>query len=183
MQRDQLADQVDDAGIAGQAVQQDPAGGAHVPGRGPLPGRHTQTVRQNSYGRFLIATAAGQGRTRAPHASGGCAGCRGFSDRDTALGFIGSNPWAIAITPDGKTAYVVNNGSGTVTPIRTATNTALKAIKVGIGPFAIAITPDGKTAYVTNRHSGTVTPIRTATNTALKAINVGSGPFAVAITP
>ncbi len=35
-----------------------------------------------------------------------------------------SEPSAIAITPDGKVAYVVNQGSGTVTPIRTATNTA-----------------------------------------------------------
>ena len=40
---------------------------------------------------------------------------------------VGESPDAIAITPDGKTAYVVNQ-SGTVTPIRTATNTALKAI-------------------------------------------------------
>ncbi len=39
------------------------------------------------------------------------------------------------------TAYVVNSGSGTVTPISTATNTAGKAIKVGPGPVAIAITP------------------------------------------
>jgi YVTN family beta-propeller protein len=39
------------------------------------------------------------------------------------------------------TAYVANAGSGTVTPINTATNTALKAIKVGRGPVAIAITP------------------------------------------
>ena len=31
--------------------------------------------------------------------------------------------------------------TGTVTPIRTATNTALKAIKVGSGPITIAITP------------------------------------------
>ena len=35
-----------------------------------------------------------------------------------------------------------------VTPINTATNTALKPIKVGRSPVAIAITPDGKTAYV-----------------------------------
>ncbi len=47
----------------------------------------------------------------------------------------------IATTPDGKTAYVANFGSGTVTPIRTATNTALTAIKVGAQPVAIAITP------------------------------------------
>jgi len=53
----------------------------------------------------------------------------------------GHSPCAIAITPDGKTAYVANSGSGTVTPIRTATNTALKPIKVGLVPIAIAITP------------------------------------------
>ena len=38
-------------------------------------------------------------------------------------------------------AYVANSWSGTVTPIRTATNTALPPIKVGHGPEAIAITP------------------------------------------
>ena len=54
-------------------------------------------------------------------------------------------PVAIAITPDGQTAYVVNETSGTVTPIRIATNTAGKPIKVGNGAFAIAITPDGRT--------------------------------------
>ena len=56
---------------------------------------------------------------------------------------VGSYPFNIAITPNGKTAYAVNDNfnSGTVTPIRTATNTALKAIKVGKGPYAIAITP------------------------------------------
>ena len=37
--------------------------------------------------------------------------------------------------------YVGNNGSGTVTPIRAATNTALPPIKTGLGPDAIAITP------------------------------------------
>ncbi|MGP7996825.1 MAG: YncE family protein [Streptosporangiaceae bacterium] len=54
---------------------------------------------------------------------------------------VGVSPFAIAITSNGKTAYVANADSGTVTPIRTATNTALKAIKVGVGPDAIAITP------------------------------------------
>jgi YVTN family beta-propeller protein len=86
------------------------------------------------------------------------------------------------------TAYIVNNGSDTVTPIRTATKTAGKAIKVGSEPDAIAITPNGKTAYVANggdamRTSDTVTPIRTATGKAGKAINVGTGPDAIAITP
>ena len=48
----------------------------------------------------------------------------------------------IAITPDGKTAYVVDevdhSGWGTVTPITTATNTAGKPINVG------AVAPDDR---------------------------------------
>ena len=51
-----------------------------------------------------------------------------------------SSQVAIAITPNGKTAYVLSIG-GTVTPIRTATNTASTPIKVGRDPDAIAITP------------------------------------------
>jgi len=39
------------------------------------------------------------------------------------------------------TAYVVNEGSGTVTPIATATNTAGPPITLGTAPYAIAITP------------------------------------------
>ena len=98
----------------------------------------------------------------------------------------GNQPFDIAITPNGKTAYVANGayvGPGTVTPIATATNTAGPPITTGTEPQDIAITPDGKTAYVTNAGSGTVTPIATATNTAGPPITVGSGPFDDAITP
>ena len=94
-----------------------------------------------------------------------------------------ARPVAIAITPDGKTAYVANLASGTVTPVRTATNTPLAPVKVGGGPVVIAITPDGRTAYVANTDSGTVTPIRTATNTPLTPIKAVDHPTAIAITP
>jgi hypothetical protein len=78
----------------------------------------------------------------------------------------------IAITPDGKTAYVL--GVHTVTPINTATNTPGKPIRLGSNPTAlIAITPDGKTAYVGT--TGTVIPISTATNTPGKPIRIGAG--------
>jgi len=50
-------------------------------------------------------------------------------------------PAGIAITPDGKTAYVANQASGTVTVINTRTNTVEKTIKVGAGPWSIAATP------------------------------------------
>ena len=47
---------------------------------------------------------------------------------------VGNDPDAIAITPDGKTAYVLSYDAGTVTPIATATNTAGTPIPVGEWP-------------------------------------------------
>ena len=86
----------------------------------------------------------------------------------------------------GRTAYVANVASDTVTPITTATNTAGKPIKVGgtgRSPEGIAITPDGKTAYILAMFAGTVTPIATATGTPGTPINAGRVPRAMAITP
>jgi DNA-binding beta-propeller fold protein YncE len=75
------------------------------------------------------------------------------------------------VTPaDGAIAYVLSQNWGTVTLIRTATNTALPPIKVGRCAYAIAITPDAKTAYVVNPELGTVTPIRPGANMALTPI-------------
>jgi YVTN family beta-propeller protein len=50
-------------------------------------------------------------------------------------------PDAIAITPEGATAYVANGGSDTVTPVNTATSKPGPAIPVGNYPVAIATTP------------------------------------------
>ena len=55
--------------------------------------------------------------------------------------FESPEPWAIAITPDGKTAYAISFYPCTATPISTATNKAGKPVKVGRGPEAIAIAP------------------------------------------
>ncbi len=97
---------------------------------------------------------------------------------------VGSEPYAIAITPDGKTAYVANYTEETVTAIDTQTNQVVGSIQVGEGPYAIAITPDGKTAYVVNYEEETVVRIDTATNQVVGApIPVGSEPSAIAITP
>jgi YVTN family beta-propeller protein len=54
---------------------------------------------------------------------------------------VGTGPVAVAVTPDGKTAYVVSLGADTVTPISTATNTPGTPIEAGVHPYAIAITP------------------------------------------
>ena len=68
-------------------------------------------------------------------------------------------PDAIALSPSRATAYVVNGGSDSVTPIDTSTDRPRKAIRVGADPDAIAVTPNGRTAYVADAGSDSVTPI------------------------
>ncbi len=119
----------------------------------------------------------------------------------------GGIPWAIAITPNGHTAYVTesrfasSNGPGSnrtddVVPIDIATDKVGAPIRVGLGPISIAISPDGRTAYVANMGTShtdrgrmvvaddyTVTPIDTSTNRPGRSIYVGPGPGAVAVSP
>jgi hyaluronoglucosaminidase len=100
---------------------------------------------------------------------------------------------AIAITPNGKTAYVADGKRRTVIPVATATGTPGTPIKLSSTPSAIAITPDGKTAYIgtaayiagscTGCQVGTVIPVATATGTPGKPINIGRVPEAIAIIP
>src|SRR5258708_10273849 len=87
-------------------------------------------------------------------------------------------PFNIGITPNGKTAYVVDGtfeakpGENSVVPINLATNRALAPIKIWASGVAdgLVIAPDGRTAYVLS--SRAVTPIDTATNKAEPAINL-----------
>jgi hypothetical protein len=52
---------------------------------------------------------------------------------------VGERPRAIAITPDGTIAYVLNEGDGTVTPISLAKGAVGVPIKVGHYAYAMAI--------------------------------------------
>jgi DNA-binding beta-propeller fold protein YncE len=92
------------------------------------------------------------------------------------------------------TVYVANEAGNTVTPIRAASNTAGRPIKVGPAPALIAISPDGQTAYVVGIGSllpgaaapVTLTAIRTATNKPGRVITVcapGNLSGAIAIAP
>ncbi|MGI8573092.1 MAG: PKD domain-containing protein [Solirubrobacteraceae bacterium] len=107
---------------------------------------------------------------------------------DTATNGLGkkiavSDPAAVAITPDGSTAWIANYSENTVTPVVLATGAVGKAITVENNPDDIAITPDGAKAYVTNFGSDTVSVIDLSTNTAIASIPVGTLPDAIVITP
>jgi DNA-binding beta-propeller fold protein YncE len=105
---------------------------------------------------------------------------------------IDTYPRAIVITPDGKTAYVVVDGTGAggeVVPIDLAnpTNTSQTFITTpdGVAPTNIAITRNGKTAYVISSGSsgGNVLPINLATKTSGNPIPINGNPVGIAISP
>ncbi len=107
---------------------------------------------------------------------------------------VGGVPQAVAITPDGKYAYVPTgpNGiedNGTVSVINTATNSVTASLTLQNWPTGVAITPDGQYAYVTdlnspNNQNGVVSVISTSSNKATATVTVGGNPnHGVAITP
>jgi YVTN family beta-propeller protein len=87
---------------------------------------------------------------------------------------LGGRPWYVAVTPDGKSAYVVDIGTDNIYVIDTATNTVVDTVKVGESPGGVAVTPDGKKAYVV--FSNSVGVIDTATNTVIATVPVGEVP-------
>jgi DNA-binding beta-propeller fold protein YncE len=94
---------------------------------------------------------------------------------------------ALAITPDGRTAYVAQNVTDTVVSVNLAAGTNGGLIDVGQEPTAVAVTPNGQTAYVVTGGpqigGGGIVPIDTATNTAGAPIRAGLVPTAIAVAP
>jgi YVTN family beta-propeller protein len=86
----------------------------------------------------------------------------------------GSNPLAVAVTPDGSQLYVTDAGSNEVTVVNTATNTVVGTIAVGELPVSIAFSPNGKKAYVLNRDSQSISVINTAKKTVTTTYSLSS---------
>lgn len=104
---------------------------------------------------------------------------------------VGVTPAGIAITPNGRYAYVANNnnysiaGEDSVSVIDLTTNMVITTIfdPSFNQPYTVTINAAGTIAYVTNSNSTTVTMINIATNTVLGTINGFQGPSGFAILP
>jgi YVTN family beta-propeller protein len=87
----------------------------------------------------------------------------------------------IAVTPDGKRAFVSNGKDGTIMAIDTARNEVIGTIEVGKRPWNMAITHDGKKLYVANGRSNSVSVVDTVNLKKLADVTVGESPWGVVI--
>ena len=96
------------------------------------------------------------------------------------------SPLGVAVSPDGKTVYVVNHKTpikgisdtpcGSVYVINTTTYNVTARAGVDKNPCGVAITSNGSKIYVTNSGSKTVSVIDTAKNTEIANVPVGDMP-------
>lgn len=101
---------------------------------------------------------------------------------------VDSQPFGIAVSPDGRKIYVVNSKNetghaqpGIVSVIDAATNTVVGNYTVGKNAKAIIVKPDGTRAYVANESGGTVSVLDlTGSNTTIPDISI-TGALGIAI--
>jgi phospholipase C len=85
------------------------------------------------------------------------------------------NPHGVAVTPNGKHAYVTDTERDQVVVVSTSSLRVVRRIAVGRSPWNTAFTADGASAYVSNANDDTVSVIDTASGRVTKTIALGSG--------
>jgi YVTN family beta-propeller protein len=97
---------------------------------------------------------------------------------------VGERPVSIAITPDARFAYVVNEESDEVSVIDLATRKVVgEPIEVGEFPDEIAISPDGETAYVAHQFPKGISVIDPRTNGVTGDIALDANASGIAVSP
>ena len=101
---------------------------------------------------------------------------------------VQNEPNGVVFAPNGRTAYVANTVSGTVTIIHLNLENGVierptEHLRVGTEPYSLLLTPNGTKLYVANSRSNDITVIDTATLYVDKTITgVGAEPRGLAMT-
>ncbi|MEJ2851885.1 MULTISPECIES: hypothetical protein [unclassified Saccharothrix] len=99
--------------------------------------------------------------------------------RISVLPLVG--PSAVAVTPDGKKAYVA--GANYLSVIDTATNVA-RAVDIGYVTLSdVAVTPDGSRAYFTDYRTSSIVVLSTATDSVIATVPLPTTPSRIVVMP
>jgi 6-phosphogluconolactonase len=106
---------------------------------------------------------------------------------------VGIGPVQVAVSPDGRHAYVANIDANTVSQFMvggdgTLTATSPPTVATGASPWGVAVSPDTSSVYVTNAGAGTVSQYSVDTDGTLTpkspaTVTAGSSPLGVAVSP
>jgi len=72
---------------------------------------------------------------------------------------LGGTPWDIALSLDGKRAYITLPGMWMVEEVNIVSNMGIKYFDAGVGAAGIVLSPNGKLAYTADYHSSSISII------------------------
>jgi len=101
---------------------------------------------------------------------------------------VGGTPGFVAISPDGRLAYIARRAAGVVTVLDTSINKVVADVPIPAGPPQfIAFAPDGSRAYVSVYNAdltiNAVAVLDTRTTKLVETIPVNKKPYALAVSP
>jgi YVTN family beta-propeller protein len=103
------------------------------------------------------------------------------SGRELAVIHVGTKPYDVQVSPNGRFAYVSNSGSGDISVIDIQAMLEAYRIPVGEGPRDIDISADGKFAVSANSGDDSLSFIDLDAKKELYRVRVGTIPYGVAL--
>lgn len=95
---------------------------------------------------------------------------------------VGQEPWALAISPDGHTVYVLDRASGMLVVVDADTQIVRGRVPVGAEPGQVALSPTGSYAYVSVTSTDEVAVVDTSRLEVVARVAVEARPYAIAVT-
>jgi YVTN family beta-propeller protein len=93
---------------------------------------------------------------------------------------VGSVPTDVAFSPDGRFAYVTNQGSGNIGVIEVAASRQITTIQVEGAPFRVVVSRDGSTV-IASSNADKIFVIDAATRLVVRSVSVCADPNGLAI--
>ena len=93
---------------------------------------------------------------------------------------VPGEPHGLALSPDGKSAYLVQRKLTQLSRIDTAARKITKSATLGKRPDMVAISPDGNNLYVTSRNEGKLLVVSASGLQVIGEVALGKEPHGVA---
>lgn len=149
----------------------------------PASGEHLGVLKT---GLFPIAIVTIPG-TRSFISSNNGAGTISVTDLDTQATKaipVGAEPWGVALSPDGDTAYVALRAENALVAVDLDSGAVISRTAVGERPAYVWVSPDGSTAYVTEAGAGTVAVVALGSSPRVTGrLTVGGVPWSISGSP